>query len=424
MKWEGRTSCDGIDGFGGVIYSATRGALACDPAHGDLLMKRLSPVLLTTLLVLTGLVGYVVFGPKISAAWSFKQTRTLFEQELAASRFQNAYDLLLTASRIDATHPALLDLVQQFVSAARKGGEDRAEDLADSLVARAEALIPFQTPSVVIDTRRRLSALEGNRDTSGVTAITLDDTMPSDDPVVSYLKVAESEKVPLSIRSAAVEQARQMIDATMLDMAVASDGEGDDVQSRHKELLHRIESAERLCLGGLFQEWALKRDVWKDKVASLLKGNEAPASEDTPDSDSLFSGSKEAIALAQEGVDLMQEIGPYSKAAVPGAAQAEAELAKELETLQRYRAWYRNQAVLMAINDVESRWKKDSYETSLTKLAEALQEEELLIPYVAERFNQKWNEAFSGLESKRPEKAPEMLKLRFLRRLLPKGDSQ
>jgi enoyl-CoA hydratase/carnithine racemase len=408
-----------------VIYSAKRGAVACDPEHGDLSMKRLRPVLLTTLLVLTGLVGYVVFGPKISAAWSFKQTRTLFEQELAASRFQNAYDLLLTASRIDATQPALLDLVQQFVSAARKSGEDRAEDLADSLVARAEALIPFQTPSVVIDTRRRLNALEGNRDAIGVTAMALDNYMPSDDPVVSYLKVAESEKVPLSIRSAAVEQARQMIEATMLDVAVAADGEEDEVQSRYKELLHRIESAERLCLGGLFQEWAFKRDAWKAKVTSLLKDNEAPASQDPSDSDSpTTTGSKDAIALIQEGVDLMQEIGPYSKASVSGAAQAETELTKDLETLQRYRAWYRNQAVLTAINDVESRWKKDSYETSLTKLADALQEEELLIPYVAERFNQKWNEAFSGLESKRPEKAPEMLKLRFLGRLLPRGDSQ
>jgi hypothetical protein len=196
------------------------------------------------------------------------------------------------------------------------------------------------------------------------------------------------------------------------------------MQSRYKEVLHRIEKAERLCLGGLFHDWSLKRDAWKTKVALLLKGNESPASEDSSDIDpSSATGSKDAIALAQEGVDLLQEIGPYSKSAVSGAAQAETELAKDLETLQRYRAWYRNQAVLTAINDVESRWKKDSHETSLKKLADALQEEELLIPYVAERFNQKWNEAFSGLESKRPEKAPEMLKLRFLGRLLPKGDS-
>jgi hypothetical protein len=387
-------------------------------------MKRLSPAFLTTLLVLTGLVGYVVVGPKISTAWSFRQTRTLFEQELAAGRFQNAYDLLLTASRIDATQPALLDLVQQYVATARKSGDDQAADLADSLVARAEALIPFQTPTLVIDTRRRLNALEGNRGSSGATAIALDDPVPSDDPVVSYLKVAESAKVPLSIRSAAVEQARQMTDAAMLDVAVASDGEDVDMQSRYKEVLHRIEKAERLCLGGLFHDWSLKRDAWKTKVALLLKGNESPASEDSSDIDpSSATGSKDAIALAQEGVDLLQEIGPYSKSAVSGAAQAETELAKDLETLQRYRAWYRNQAVLTAINDVESRWKKDSHETSLKKLADALQEEELLIPYVAERFNQKWNEAFSGLESKRPEKAPEMLKLRFLGRLLPKGDS-
>jgi hypothetical protein len=382
-------------------------------------MKRLSPALLTTLVALTGLVGYVVVGPKISAAWAFRQTRTLFEQELAASRFQNAYDLLLTASRIDATQPALLDLLQQFVSAARKGGDDGAADLADSLVARAEALIPFQSPSHVIDARRRLNALDKDPDTSEATVIALDDSTGTDDPVVAYLKVAESEKLPLAIRSAAVEQARQVTDATILDVAAASDGEGIDVQNRYREILQRIESAERLCLNGLFREWSVRRDAWRGKVAKLLASDGSPVSQKTSDNDSPSPpGSKDAIALAQEGVDLMQEIGPYSKAAVSGAAQAESDLAKDLEALQRYRAWHRNQAVLKAVQEVENNWDDTKYETDLTKLADALQEEELLIPYVAERFNRRWNKAFEGLEEKRPENAPAMLKRRFLGRFL------
>jgi len=358
-------------------------------------------------------------------AVAFTQAQKLFDAELAANQFQNAYDLLLTASRIDATQPAVLDLVQRFVESARKSGDDRAADLADSLMTRAEALVPFQTPSNVLDARRRLNALEGNPDSSELPVSTSDDSIASDDSVVSYLKVAENEKVPLSIRSAAVEQARQMTDATMLEVAVASTVDGGDVRSRYKELLDRIESAERLCLDGLFHEWCGKRDAWKVKVTSLLEGHGLPESEQPSESGSPSpAGSKGTIALAQNGMDLMQEIAPYSKAAVPGAPQAESELAKDLEAIQRYRAWYRNQAVLKAVNDVEARWKKDSYETSLTKLADALQEEELLIPYVAERFNQKWNEAFKGLEeSKRSEKAPEMLKLRFLGRLLPKGGS-
>lgn len=382
-------------------------------------MKRLNPVILTAVLVLFGLIGYFVYGPKLSTARSFRQARTLFDQELAANQFQNAYDLLLTASRIDATQPAVLDLVQRFVESARKSGDDRAADLADSLMTRAEVLVPFQTPSNVLDARRRLNALDGNPDSSELPAVTSDDSIASDDAVVSYLKVAESDKVPLSIRSAAVEQARQMVDATMLEVTVASDVDGGDVRGPFKELLDRIESAERLCLDGLFREWCGQRDAWKVKVTSLLEGNGLPESEQPSESGSPSpTGSKGTIALTQNGIDLMQEIAPYSKAAVPGAPQAESELAKDLEAIQRYRAWYRNQAVLKAVNDVEARWKKDSYETSLTKLADALQEEELLIPYVAERFNQKWNEAYSGLESKRPENAPKMLRLRFLGRLL------
>ena len=346
----------------------------------------------------------------------FKQAKTLFEQELVANRFQHAYDLLLTASRIDATQPAVLDLVQRFVESARKADDEMAADLADSLVTRAEALIPFQPPFNVVDARRRLNALEGTPDSSESPASPLDDSIASDAAVKSYLVVAENEKLPLSLRSAAVEQARHMVDATMLDIAVASTVDGGDVRSRYKKLLDRIESAERLCLDGLFREWCVKRDPWKVKVTSLLKGNGLPVY----GADELRKGT---IALAQNGMDLMQEIAPYSKAAVPGAPQAEAELAKDFEALQRYRAWYRNQAVLKAINDVESNWRDDSYETSLTKLADALLEEELLIPYVAERFNQKWDEAFSGLEKKRPENAPKMLKLRFLGRLLPKEGS-
>ena len=354
----------------------------------------------------------------------FKQAKTLFEQELVANQFQNAYDLLLTASRIDATQPAVLDLVQRFVESARKANDEMAKDLADSLVTRAEALIPFQPPFNVLDARRRLNALEGTPNSSESPTITLDDSIASDEAVESYLVVAENEKLPLSLRSAAVEQARHMVDATMLDIAVSSTVDGGDVRSRYKKLLDRIESAERLCLDGLFREWCVKRDPWKVKVTQLLKGNGLPVSEETSESGSPSpAGSKGTIALAQNGMDLMQEIAPYSKAAVPGAPQAEAELAKDFEALQRYRAWYRNQAVLDAIHDVESNWTDDSYETSLTKLADALLEEELLIPYVAERFNQKWDKAFSGLEEKRPKNAPKMLKLRFLGPLLPKEGS-
>jgi len=349
----------------------------------------------------------------------FKQAKTLFEQELVANRFQHAYDLLLTASRIDATQPAVLDLVQRFVESARKADDEMAADLADSLVTRAEALIPFQPPFNVVDARRRLNALAGTPDSSESPASPLDDSIASDAAVKSYLAVAENEKLPLSLRSAAVEQARHMVDATMLDITVAATVDGGDVRSRYKKLLDRIESAERLCLDGLFREWCVKRDPWKVKVTSLLKGNGLPVSEETSESGS----PSPAIALAQNGMDLMQEIAPYSKAAVPGAPQAEVELAKDFEALQRYRAWYRNRAVLDAIQVVESTWGDVSYETSLTRLADALLEEELLIPYVAERFNQKWNEAFSGLEKKRPENAPKMLKLRFLGRLIPKEGS-
>ena len=94
-------------------------------------MKRRNPAILTTVLVLCGLIGYFAYGPKLSTAWSFKQARTLFDQALAANRFQNAYDLLLTASRIDATQPDLLDCVQRFVESARKAGDNKAAELAD-----------------------------------------------------------------------------------------------------------------------------------------------------------------------------------------------------------------------------------------------------------------------------------------------------
>ena len=351
----------------------------------------------------------------------FKQAKTLFEQELVANRFQNAYDLLLTASRIDATQPAVLDLVQRFVESARKAKDHMAEDLANSLVTRAEALIPFQPPFNVVDARRRLNALAGTPDSSESPASPLDDSIASNAAVESYLAVAENEKLPLSLRSAAVEQARHMVDATMLDIAVSSTVDGGDVRSRYKKLLDRIESAERLCLDGLFREWCVKRDPWRAKVSSLLEVKGSPESVQPSESKSpLPPGTKDAIALSQDGMDLMQEVAPYSKAVVPGAPQAESELGKDLQTLQRYRAWYRNQAVLNAVIDVEDNWSDTKYEADLTKLADALREEDdLLIPYVAERFNRIWNEAFKGLENKRPKNAPAMLKLRFLGRFFP-----
>ena len=380
-------------------------------------MKRTSPASIAVGLVLCGLVGYVVAGPRLWASWSFTQAKTLFTQELAAENYQAAYDLLLTASRIDSGEPALLDLVQQYVTAARKSGDERALDLADSLLARAESIVPFHAPGEVKNARRRLNALESNR-LSPEASDPLPDEATDEDPVVSYLVVAESEEAPLAIRSAAVEQARQMIDSTMLEVAVARSGDAGDLQERYKAILDRMDQAERVCLKGLFNEWCGKRDAWKANVTRLL------GADDTPEQDEKPEAINAAVGLVEKGMGLMQEVSPYSKADVAGATEAEAELAKDLQSLQRYRAWYRNQAVLKAVNEVEERWKKDTYEESLTRLAAALQEEELLIPYVAERFNQKWNEAFSGLESKRPKNAPEMLRLRFLGRLLPKGESK
>lgn len=352
---------------------------------------------------------------------AFTDAKTLFESELAAGHFQAAYDLLLAASRIDATQPVLIDLVEAFVAKANGSADETAADLADALKSRADALVPFQTPNRVVEARRRLIALESTTAANQPESNQLDKATDKD-PFESYLRVAENDSLPLTLRSAAVEQARQMSDAAMLDAAVANAGESIDIRAQYKELLERLDRAERLCLNGLFSEWCIKRDQWKRQADAILNGNGTAAIAQEPQTGTEPQASTSSLAsVSAAGVTLLQEVSPYSKANMPTAVQAEEALASDIETLQRYRAWNRNQAVLKAISDVEARWKKDSYEISLTKLADALQEEELLIPYVAERFNQKWNEAFKGLEDKRPEKAPEMLKRRFLSRLLRNG---
>jgi len=234
------------------------------------------------------------------------EAETLFTQELAAGNYQAAYDLVLTASRIDSGEPALLDLVQQYVTAARKSGDERALDLADSLLARAESIVPFHAPGEVKNARSRLNAIESNR-LSPEASDPLPDEATDEDPVVSYLVVAESEETPLAIRSAAVEQARQMIDSTMLEVAVAKSGDAGDLQERYKAILHRMDQAERACLKGLFNEWCGKRDAWKANVTRLL------GADDTPEQDEKPEAINAAVGLVETGMGLMQEVSPIPR---------------------------------------------------------------------------------------------------------------
>lgn len=330
----------------------------------------------------------------------FNEAVELTDGYLTEHDFASAFDMVLVASRISPSEPRLFDLVVRFVDEAKDSGEE-AMVFAEDLLARGESLVHFQSPKDVQQCRQRLMEM---RDEFWSPAPEVVSHSPFHSVQV-LLSVSENSSIPLAVRSMAAEQARTTLNGTLLDSFSSSDGNSEELATgKFTELESRVELAEAKCVEELFLEAKSKGDNWLEVAASLgEKSNDIPP-------DKVPGHSKQLAKAVTQGINLLQEIMPYSKSEVPGAVAFSRTIEKRIKALQRQKDWLYNQQVLRLIREVESEESWTS-EDKIRQLAEV--SEELLSPYVLGRHQELWSTIFEDLENE--EKKVWAVKLRILR---------
>lgn len=343
--------------------------------------------------------GAEVLGSLADESQQFDDALQLAQDQLNAGSFATSYDLILVASRLRPTDPRLFDSLLTFLEKARASEDEDAGLLADDLSSRGEALIHFQPPKQVEAARQRFNKVVQRPTSSPETA-----ALPFSE-VIQLLAVAENTAVPVSIRTRAADQARKVLSELLLNRAAAAGGE-DSNQELAKEVTtiqQRIDSSELACVNELFQKAKERTNSWLSSTKTLLKESEAVAADATP---SVVRRMSSAIST---GVDLVQELTPYSKTSVSESADLQKQVEKQVTILQRTKTWLYNQQVLRLIRDIESR-KDLSTEEKIRFLAEV--GEEHLSPYILRRHNELWEKVFEELKDE--EKKAWAVRLRIL----------
>ena len=122
-------------------------------------------------------------------------------------------------------------------------------------------------------------------------------------------------------------------------------------------------------------------------------------------------GTTEKIAKAiAQGIDRLQEIVPYAKSEVVGAPKLSLDIEKQIKHLQRLKTWLYNQQAVRLIREVEANksWAAMEKIKFLARISE-----DLLSPYVMQRFSETWEKVFDSLGDE--DKKVEAVRLRILR---------
>lgn len=315
----------------------------------------------------------------------FDEAITQAKITLEAEDFSKSYDLILIACRLRPSDPKVLDLVLDFIQKARNSQNDETTLLADDLISRGESLIHFQLPKDVESARQRFMKLlqEDAQDAEKPESPFLE--------VLNLLAVAENPKFSVTIRTRAAEQARSSLSDVMLSRAVSSKPESDkDDLSENQAIIKKIDTAEQSCIADMFLKAKERADDWLTSTQTLLKDLEAAKADNTP------AGVNKLRIAIRAGFELAQEITPYAKSGVSGAADLATQVDDKIALLQRTKTWLYNQQVLNLIRDIESR-KSLSTKEKIQNLAQV--NEEFLSPYVLKRHGELWDIVFGELKN-------------------------
>ena len=337
--------------------------------------------------------------PQSSA--EFDEAVSMAEKRLENSNFDAAYDLIMVASRIAPSDPRLFDLVMSFVDKAKLNKDDDVTLMVEDLLDRGDSLVHFQSPSRVEAARKRLDA-ERESLTQPNEQTTLSSPLET---VRRLLTTAENSSVALSVRSRAAEHARSALDDVLLDQAMTPVERTAAIDPEElKQLQVKIDAVEKQCVTELFLQSKSKIDPWLTATTALAKESDNASADKVPDL------SKTITAQLTQGYEHLQELTPYAKSGVEGAAEYSHQVEKQVKLLQRQKTWLYNQQALRLIREIEG--KSDwSTEDKIRHLAEV--SEELLSPYVLRRHNELWEKVFESLPDE--DKKVWAVRLRVLR---------
>lgn len=319
---------------------------------------------------------------------------------LKKGEFDEAHDFLLVASRISATDRRLFDAVTDFISKAKDCRDDEVVALAEDLLDRGDSLVHFQSPKDVESARKRLADLRASFPASPKKS----EPEPRSEPIRRLIELAVNKDYPIEVRSKAAERARSALDEAWIDSALSSKDQGGDMKPDEIKQLHKqMEEAERRFLVELFDRHRATADAWLTTSRGLIEKNKDASPDELRD---LSESIGKAIT---QGMDRLHEILPYAKSEVECAQKLSSDLEKQVKRLQRLKGWIYNQQALRLLREVE----ENKSWTAMVKIKIlAGISEDLLSPYVSQRFGGIWDKVFDGLGD---EDKVEATRLRILR---------
>lgn len=327
-------------------------------------------------------------------------------EHLVNKRFALAYDLLMVASRLSASDPRLFDAILGFVEEAKDSQDDEAVTLAEELLGRGDSLVYFQSPMSVESARSRLvEAREG----FPAHEVEEEPVQPEtrSESIQRLIETVGNEALAPEVRIRVAERARAALDDAWLDSILSTDHPDEEGSPDHiKQLEAKLEGAEKRCVAELYMRHQAPAEAW-------LKSSQAFAKQNANVSDKEWGKAWQEIdQYISRGMDCLQEIAPFAKSEVAEAAKLSSRVEKELRYLHRLKLWLNSQQTLRTILWAEDKTNKSI--DSMDKLKALVRfDEELLSPYVKQRYEESWKKFFDSLGDE--EKKLEASQLRIFR---------
>ena len=322
-------------------------------------------------------------------------------EHLGKKNFALAYDFLLVASRLSASDPRIFDSVLKFIEQAKGSQDDEVLALAEDLMDRGDSLVHFQSPKLVESARTRLSEVRDGFPTPQKKSEP--ETRPRS--IRRLIDISNDKSLPVEVRTKVAERAQNALDEAWIDSLLSSQDQGGDLKPDEiKQLREQTEEAEKRCVAELYERHRAPAETWLTKSRGLIEESKAASPEALP-------GTTEKIAKAiAQGMDRLQEIVPYAKSEVVGAPKLSSDIEKQIKHLQRLKTWLYNQQAVRLIREVEA--NKSWAAMEKIKILAGISED-LLSPYVMQRFSETWEKVFDSLGDE--DKKVEAVRLRILR---------
>jgi hypothetical protein len=321
-------------------------------------------------------------------AQDFEEAMSLARRNIDKAAYQDAYDLILVASRLKPSDPGLFGLVLTFAEKAQASDEEDAALLAEDLLSRGDSLIHYQAPSRVADARRRLL---GVRERASKVPDVKEDPCAE---ALDLLRVAENKKLPVHTRSKAAEQSRSTLDNHVLMLALSERAAvpSSDSNDRIEKIRQRIDAAEQDCIVEMFLKTRDRVNGWLEKAKVTVNAADVQNPKGAPGPASVVTQNLD------EGANFSQELSPYLKSEVSGAAELAEQVDRQVASLQQAKAWLYNHHALEVIRGVEAQ-KGLNPTQKIENLASI--DELRLAPYVLRRHNEEWEKVFEPLDMDR-----------------------